>query len=39
MVLTDPDIVAGVNTGTALANNDAACGYELPAKALDAETL
>jgi len=39
MVLPDPDIVPGVNTGTALANDDAACGYDLPAVALDAETL
>jgi hypothetical protein len=39
MVLPDPDIVPRVNTGTALANNDAARGHELPAKALDAETL
>jgi hypothetical protein len=39
MVLPDPDVVPGVNTGTALANDDAARGYDLPAKALDAETL
>src|SRR5712692_1666281 len=39
MVLPDPDIVPGVNAGTALANDDAPCGYELPAVALDAETL
>jgi len=39
MVLPDPDVVPRVNTGTALANNDAARGHELPAKALDAETL
>jgi len=39
MVLPDPDVVPGVNTGTALADNDAARGYDLPAKALDAETL
>jgi len=39
MVLPDTDVVPGVNTGTALADNDAARGYDLPAKALDAETL
>jgi hypothetical protein len=39
MVLPDPDIVPGVNTGTALANDDTARGDELPAKALDSETL
>ena len=39
VVLPDPDIVPGVNTSAALANDDAARGYELPAKAFDAETL
>src|SRR6267143_1976963 len=39
MVLPDPDVVPGVNAGTALANDDAARGYDLPAVALDAETL
>src|SRR5882762_8872660 len=39
MVLADPDVVPGVDAGTALANNDAARGYDLPAVALDAETL
>jgi hypothetical protein len=39
MVLPDPDIVPGVNAGTALANNDAARGYDLSAVAFDAEAL
>jgi len=39
MVLPDADVVPGVNTGTALANDDAARGYDLPAVALDPETL
>src|SRR5204863_6626986 len=39
MVLPDPDVVAGVNTGTALADNDASRGYDLTAVAFDAETL
>jgi hypothetical protein len=39
MVLSDPDVVPGVNAGTALADNDAARGYDLPAVAFDAEAL
>src|SRR6266545_1870935 len=39
MVLADSDVVPGVNTGTALANNDAARGHGLPAETLDAEAL
>jgi hypothetical protein len=39
VVLADPDIVPGMNTGAALANDDAARFYQLPAIALDAETL
>src|SRR5256885_12599108 len=39
MVLPDPDVVPGMDAGTALANDDAARGYDLPAVALDAETL
>src|SRR5207247_1571470 len=39
MVLPDPDVVPGVNASTALANDDAARGYDLAAVAFDAETL
>src|SRR6266705_4997191 len=39
VVLADTDIVPGMNTGTALANDDAARGYDLPAETLYAETL
>ena len=39
VVLPDADVVPGVHTGTALANDDAARGYDLPAVALDPETL
>jgi len=39
MVLPDPDVVPGVNASTALANDDAARGYDLAAVAFDTETL
>src|SRR5690242_3271670 len=39
MVLPDPDVVAGVDAGAALANDDAAGGHQLPAETLDPETF
>src|SRR6266851_1446526 len=39
MVLADPDIVSGMNASAALANDDAACGHDLPAVALHPESL
>src|SRR5882672_1665432 len=39
VVLADPDIVPGMNTGAALANDNAARRDQLPAVTLDPETL
>src|SRR5215471_12588293 len=39
VVLADADVVAGMNLGSALADDDAAGGDELPAVALHAEAL
>jgi hypothetical protein len=39
MVLADADVVSGMNASAALANDDAACGHDLPAVALHPESL
>src|SRR5689334_22521491 len=39
MVLADADVVPGVDASAALANDDATGGHQLPAEALDPQTL